>query len=741
MKKILLALALAAPLAIFSQWKVASVNGNAEVKEGKENIRGAGFYSFDTEIFKQQVANAPDRFSGEPGKLITIPNAKGQMETFEVWEASNFAPELQAKFPEIRSYVGIGKDDPQAYLRFSLSQNGIQTMTLRGGKSEFIEPYTADYSRYIVFDSKSHRQKGAQAFECTTSETSALSNELEALVGEDTGKSSAGVFKTFRLAQSCTGEYGVYFGGTVAGAMAGINATLTRVNGVFEKDFAVNLILIANNDLVVFTDPNTDPYSPPSGMGNWQNQLRTTLNNIIGVENYDIGHLYGRSGGGGNAGCIGCICNNANKGTGYTSPGSGGPEGDNFDIDYVAHEYGHQIGANHTFSHGIEGTGVNVEPGSGSTIMGYAGITAYNVQAHSDDYFHSKSILQVQNNLQNKPCAVNTNVNNQVPVVDAGGNYTIPKGTAFKLTGEASDADGDTLNYNWEQIDSGVQSTTGANSRVSFTKTAGPNFRSNPHLDVPTRYFPRFDYVLNIDVAANEQYWKTRWEAITTVARTFNFSFTARDNNPGGPQTASKNMKVTVSNAGPFKVTNIDENQSISLSSGSMLVEWDVAGTDQSPIDTQNVRILFSADNGNSFTVVKESTPNDGSEMINFPANTVAGSNARIMIEAIDNVYYCVTRKFNLTGQMGTSEINNQFAVGIYPNPNNGQFYVKAAGVAAGEVKTTVYNTAGQKVYTKDVRHQGGNYDQVYNVNLPTGVYMIVIETPKGKTTDKLIIK
>lgn len=739
MKKILLALALAAPLAVFSQWKVASV-GNAEVKEGKENIRGAGFYSFDTQAFKQQVMNAPDRFSGEAGKLISIPNAKGEMETFEVWEASNFAPGLQAKFPDIRSYVGIGKDDKQAYLRFSLSPQGIQTMTLRAGKSEFIEPYTVDNNRYIVFDSKTHRQLGKQAFECTTEETSALSNELEDLVG-DTNKSGAGVFKTFRLAQSCTGEYGVYFGGTVAGAMAGINATLTRVNGVFEKDFAVNLILIDNNELVVYTDPNTDPYSPPSGMSSWNSQLQNTLNSVIGAANYDIGHLFGRSGGGGNAGCIGCICNNSNKGSGITSPGSGGPEGDNFDIDYVAHEMGHQMGANHTFSFGVEGTGVNVEPGSGSTIMGYAGITSYNVQAHSDDYFTYKSIAQVQNNLQNKPCAVNTDVNNQVPVVSAGANYDIPSGTAFKLTGTATDPDGDVLNYNWEQNDSGTNATTNANSRVSFTKTVGPNFRSNPHLSTPTRYFPRFDYVLNMDVTANEAYWKSKWEAITTVPRNFNFAFTVRDNNPGGPQTATGTMKVNVRNAGPFKVTNITEGQSIDLSSGSMLVEWDVAGTDQSPINTTNVRILFSADNGATFTVVAESTPNDGSEMINFPANTVAGTNARIMIEAIDNVYYCVTRKFNLTGQMGVTDINNQFAVGIYPNPNNGQFYVKAAGVAAGNVKTTLYNTAGQKVFTKNISHQGGNYDQSYSVSLPTGVYMIVIETAKGKTTDKLIIK
>jgi hypothetical protein len=738
MRKFLFALTMVLPLAAFPQWKTATL-GTAEVKQGKEMIEAAGLYSFDTQIFKQQLANAPERFSGLSGKIISIPNVEGNMEKFEVWEASNFEPELQAKFPDIRSFVGVGIDDPYAYLRFSLSPQGIQTMTLRPGQSEFIEPYTVDNSRYIVFNSKSHRAVGAQAFECTTDETTALSNELMDLTQQNQEKSSVGVFKTFRLAQSCTGEYGVYFGGTVAGAMAGINATLTRVNGVFEKDLAVNLILVANNEDVVFTDPNTDPYSPPSGMGNWPNQLRTTLNNIIGVSNYDIGHLFGRSGGGGNAGCIGCVCNNPNKGTGYTSPGTGGPEGDNFDIDYVSHEYGHQLGANHTFSFGWEGTGANVEPGSGSTIMGYAGITGYNVQPHSDDYFSYKSVEQIQVNIHNKPCANNTNITgNDTPVVDAGPNYDIPRGTAFKLTGTATDDD--VLVYNWEQADTGTNATTGGNSRVYFTKTIGPNFRSNPHLTVPTRYFPRFDYVLTTEPDTSLAWWQTRWEAVTTVERVFNFKFTVRDNNPAGPQTATDAMKVNVRAAGPFKITNPAQNQNVDLANGTLLVEWDVAGTDSAPINTSHVRILFSTDDGASFTVLSESTANDGSEVVALPAGTVAGTNARVLVEAVDNIYYAVSRKFNLTGAMGVTDIGN-IEVGIYPNPNNGQFYVKAANVSNGNVQTTIYDTAGRTVYNKNVNHFGGNYSQSYQLKLPTGTYVIVIKTADGITTEKLIIK
>ena len=85
-------------------------------------------------------------------------------------------------------------------------------------------------------------------------------------------------------------------------------------------------------------------------LSNWNAQLQSTLTSIIGEANYDIGHMFGASGGGGNAGCIGCVCVNGSKGSGITSPADGIPQGDNFDIDYVVHEVGHQLGANHTFS-------------------------------------------------------------------------------------------------------------------------------------------------------------------------------------------------------------------------------------------------------------------------------------------------------------------------------------------------------------------------------------------------------
>jgi hypothetical protein len=135
---------------------------------------------------------------------------------------------------------------------------------------------------------------------------------------EESGVSAArpnaddALLRTFRLAMSVTGEYTAYFGGTKALALAAINNTMTRVNGVFEKDFSARMVLIANTDTVIYTSASTDPYSAAAtgSGGAWNQELQTTLTNNIGNANYDIGHLFGASGGGGNAGCIGCICTN-----------------------------------------------------------------------------------------------------------------------------------------------------------------------------------------------------------------------------------------------------------------------------------------------------------------------------------------------------------------------------------------------------------------------------------------------
>ncbi len=597
------------------------------------------------ELFKVVATNGS---RAQSSTVISLPRPDGQVEQFEVFEASNFDPALQARFPEIRAFSGRSLTDGATTLKLSISPQGIQTMVFRaGGPSEYIEPYSQDHSVYAVFHSQ--RSKGALPWVCSTPDQQ-LATNLNAAVNNRI-ESNAGQLKTMRLAQSCNGEYANYFGATnssqVALVLAAYNATLTRCNGCYEKDLAIHLNLIATTDQVIYYNPATDPYTT---LGAWNGQLQATLTAVIGEANYDIGHMFGASGGGGNAGCIGCVCVDGQKGSGITSPADGIPMGDNFDIDYVAHEVGHQMGGNHSFSFSSEGPGpAQKEVGSGITIMGYAGITNQDVAPHSIDIFHEANISQIQANMAGKTCPITTSLTgiNATPVVAAVSNYTIPITTPFQLTGSATDADpADVLTYCWEQNDNLAAGGTGANSVASPTKAAGPNWLSFTHTTNPTRTFPILATILGGnsvtgplpggDAGANI-------EALSSVARTLNFRLTVRDNRPYNGtavgQTAFTDMAVTVSAAvGPFLVTS--QNSAVSYTGGSsQTVTWSVNGTTGAPTNTANVRILWSPNGGLTFpTVLLASTPNDGSESVTMPAAIT--SEGRIKIEAIGNIYF-----------------------------------------------------------------------------------------------------
>jgi subtilisin-like proprotein convertase family protein len=632
-----------------SPWREASTEKLSNAERIKDGVYSANqkLMEVDLETFKQTLSAATEAGTGK-GVEITLPTVNGE-EIFNVWETSNFAPELRAQYPEIKSYVGRGVTDKAAYIRFSLSpEKGLSTMVLRPDDgSEFIEPYTRDRSVYVVFDSKS-RVRNHMAFNCSTEDV-AINQELVNRIGSETARADNQVFRTYRLALSCTGEYTTYHGGTVAGALAAMNATMTRVNGVLDVDMAVKLQIIANNNLVIYTSAASDPYSSAgAGSGGaWNTELQNTLTNVLGNAAYDIGHLFGASGGGGNAGCIGCICvddtaatNDKNKGSGFTSPADGIPEGDNFDIDYVIHEMGHQMGANHTFSANVEGAGVNIEPGSGVTIMGYAGVTGggLDVAPHSIPIFAFRSILQMQNNLALGAHSCSTNVSltgvNAAPVVSAGDDYTIPKGTAFILTGTASDADGDTMNYVWEQNDNATGAVTGENSICYGEKTIGPNWRTFVPTSEPVRILPKLSSVLAGTLEGT-------WESVSTVARTLNFSFCARDNHPNAGQTKRDVNIITVSNTiGPFEVTSQNSWGLILPQGSAQTVTWNVAGTTGLP-GSATVDIKMSADGGATWPyILASATPNDGSEPITIPS--VDGQNCRIWIQPTGHIYFAV---------------------------------------------------------------------------------------------------
>lgn len=597
---------------------------------------------------------------------FSLPNADGLIEEFELKEASNFDPALQSIFSNIRSFSGRGITDRNATLKLSISPQGIQSMVFRAGKEEeYIEPYSEDNLTYTVF--KSQRKTGQMPWNCSTVDTRLASALNQIVIDQPISIARAGGnLKILRLALSCNGEYANYFGATAttpdreARVMAAFNATLTRCNGIFEKDLAIHLSLIPTTTAVIYYDPLTDPYTA-NNTGPWNSQLQSTLTAVIGEANYDIGHMFGSTGGGGNAGCIGCVCN-AGKGSGITSPADGIPSGDNFDIDYVAHEIGHQLGANHTFSMSTEGTGVNKEVGSGITIMSYAGITAQDVAPHSIDIFHQASIAQVQTNFETKTCGTTLGIagNNTAPVIAPLTNYTIPRSTPFALTGSATDAEGDLLTYTWEQNDNGNATTTGTASVASATKAIGPNWISFRPTSSPTRYFPQLSSILagsnttgpfpGGDLGANT-------EALSSVGRTLNFRLTVRDNAPFSSnslspevgQTSFADVVITVNaTSGPFAVTA--PNTAVSWGVGTTHnITWSVGSTNLAPINVANVKISLSTDGGQTFPIVlAETTPNDGTHPIVIPNNI--GNSARIKIEAVGNIFFDISnRNFNIT--------------------------------------------------------------------------------------------
>lgn len=633
-------------------WKTAQSKSKVAL-ESKLDLPEKQLLDLDVPAAANFLKNAPNRFSNQNSNVIlALPNPDGTMENFKIYENSNMEPELAARYPEIKSYIGIGIDNPTASAYISTSPLGFKSMVLNPGKpAVFVEPYSQDLQTYTVY-TKADKRTAFTKFECSVLDRITQTDGSNLRPNADDGS-----LRTFRLAMSVTGEYTAYFGGTKAQALAAINNTMTRVNGVFEKDFNARMVLISNTDLVIYTSASTDPYSASSSMSNWNQQLQTTLTNTIGNANYDIGHLFGATGGGGNAGCIGCVCVNPTssvplgKGSGYTSPANGVPSGDAFDIDYVAHEMGHQFGANHTFSMNNEGTGANMEPGSGSTIMGYAGITSQDIQMNSDPYFHAISIQQVTNNIKTKTCPTLTATGNSVPTANAGLDYTIPKSTPFMLTGSGTDANGDALTYIWEQFDNASSTQTGASSAASATKTSGPTFRSYSPSTSTTRYFPRMQSVLTGATTTSGS--EIVVEAVPSVARTMNFRFTVRDNRAGGSTNNSDDMIVTVNGtAGPFVVTA--PNTAVSYAGGStQTITWNVAGTTANGVNCANVDILISTNGGTTWSTLLAATPNDGTQAVTIP-NT-AGTQNRIMIKGTNHIFFDVSNT-NFTITAGTSD-------------------------------------------------------------------------------------
>ena len=529
---------------------------------------------------------------------------------------------------------------------------------------------------------------------------------------------------------AATGEYTTFHGGTVSQGLAAIVTAMNRVNGVYIKDLCIRMTLIANNDLIVYTNSSTDPYTNSNG-GAMLSQNQNNLDNVIGSANYDIGHVF--STGGGGVAFLRCVCVPGIKAQGVT--GLPQPTGDPFYIDYVAHEVGHQYGGNHTFNSeasacggGNRNAGTAWEPGSGSTIMAYAGICgSHNLQNNSDDYFHTGSFSEIQQFIQfgtGNSCAVITNSGNTPPSITMpSGGWVLPVRTPFQLTGTATDAETpNSLTYCWEEMDIGPPGSPNSPSGDA------PIFRSFKPDTSGTRYFPKLSNILN-----NTQ---TIGEILPTYSRNLTFRLTVRDNNATAGGVNNEIIFFTVdAAAGPFLVTY--PNSAVTLNSNvPQTITWDVANTNAAPVNCANVNIKLSTDGGLTFPVtLAAGTPNDGSQSVTLPS--INNTTARIKIEAVGNVFFDLSNtNFTISNQVSVTNngtgIPEKYSLSQnFPNPFNPATRLTFALPENGNVELKVYDLSGKEVAVLvNGMFSAGSYSVNFDAGkLSSGVYVYVIRS------------
>ena len=635
----------------------------------KHQVKKYKTFQLEYADLKRGLINAPNKSIAikQSNLIVNFPDEAGNIISFLVKEMPVMHPDLAKKYPNNKSYIGIGVHDSSKKIRFSINEEGLHAMIIGNDrKVQYIDPASNDKKYYKVYK-RDDMDFDLRAFQCLTNNIPSLKKEsLVKKVSFDLK------LRTFRLALAATGEYSQFHidragvgSGTdtekKAAVLAAMTTAMTRVNAVFENDLAITMQLVANTDNLIYLDASSDPYTNDNGEV-MLSQNQTTCDNVIGSVNYDIGHVF--STGGGGVAKRASICT-ASKAKGVT--GSLYPIGDLFYFDFVAHEMGHQLGANHTFngdSGNCEGGNRNdetaFEPGSGTTLMAYAGLCSpQNVQSHSDLYFHIVSVNEIWSNIVsgNGTCANITNLsdNLNIPTVNAGIDFVLPKSTPYILKGQGNDADGDPISFCWEQMDNEITdippketSVTGALYRSVNPKTNGK------------RYLPELSTVINGNLSST-------WEVTPAVAREMNFKLTVRDNNAEAGQMASDDLKVTVTDAaGPFSVTSQNITGLVWEENTSETIIWDVAGTTSNSINVSKVNILMSMDGGRTFPVVLlENTPNDGSQTITVP-NTPAAK-CFIMVEAVNSFFYAINTKVFSIGEF--SEVCETYNATDIPAP------------------------------------------------------------------------
>lgn len=649
-------IAMSANIALASPWHMIEKRS----KQSDDTVRARAYNIFEVE---------PDFLENlRLGQtVITLPLPDGKMVQYELEAYSVLPPALAAKYPDIMTYKGHEVGIPSNTGRFDISPRGFNGMFMHAGEQVFVDiQRNGAYAVYYKKDA--HSMNGKNINEIVERSRLGRKSENNVEAARNKASYSKPELIKFSIAFSTTGEYTRFFGGK-AQAFASLTTLINRLNEVYERDLGVRFALVDGNDEIIFESPKDDPFVngkyPNEGFDSLINarvQREKLISGKIGY--FDLGHVLTVGKDAGSAG-IGALCGDisewySNRSQGVT--GNINPVGDAFFIDFVAHEIGHQFGADHTYNanKGERKPLMAWEPGSGSSIMAYAGMMGdQNVQLNGEAYFHSKSIEQMQQHIierqakaQKKEIKIEgapileptiasrcgtliprENGDNQAPeITDVPAEHVIPKGVAFSLSGKGSDPDGDALVYTWEQVDLSDDATTSGDQLSSGLLATGPLYRYAAPTTSPVRHFPSLATQLKGE-AEKGDVW-------VNVPRTLNFRLVARDGKGGGAY-GETSVEVVDTGAQTFKIEPASDQRI--LVGSPTTVNWQVAGTDRHPVNCQRVDISYSNDEGKSWQPLVNGVNNDGAHEVTIPAN--AGSAVRLKLACSDNIFYAITPK------------------------------------------------------------------------------------------------